>query len=112
MRILDIVQLCSLSESVSNYPDFIGLKVMYTEPCLLNFPQLRGKVGTIISINKYKNYEVDFSPEKLTNNRNWICSNYPNAKIGIIFNDFTNIHPYHRYVFDYYKKIYFSVKPL
>ena len=43
---------------------------------------------------------------------NWICSNYPNAKIGIIFNDFTNIHPYHRYVFDYYKKIYFSVKPL
>jgi hypothetical protein len=43
---------------------------------------------------------------------NWICSNYPNAKIGIIFNDFTNTHPYHRYVFDYYKKIYFSVKPL
>jgi Ni2+-binding GTPase involved in maturation of urease and hydrogenase len=35
-----------------------------------------------------------------------------NAKIGIIFNDFTNPHPYHRYVFDYYKKIYFSVKPL
>ena len=43
---------------------------------------------------------------------NWICSNYPNAKLGIIFNDFTNTHPYHRYVFDYYKKIYFSVKPL
>ena len=30
----------------------------------------------------------------------------------IIFNDFTNTHPYHRYVFDYYKKmdnIYFLV---
>jgi hypothetical protein len=43
---------------------------------------------------------------------NWICSNYPNAKLGIIFNDFTNTHPYHRYIFDYYRKIYFSVKPL
>ena len=43
---------------------------------------------------------------------NWICSNYPNAKIGIIFNDSTNTHPYHRYIFDYYKKMYFSVKPL
>ena len=43
---------------------------------------------------------------------NWICSNYPNAKIGIIFNDITNTHPYHRYVFDYYKKMYFNVKPL
>jgi len=43
---------------------------------------------------------------------NWICSNYPDSKIGIIFNDDTNIHPYHKYVFDYYKKLYFTVKEL
>jgi hypothetical protein len=36
---------------------------------------------------------------------NWILSNYPNMNIGILFQDNTNTHPYHRYVFDYYKKI-------
>ena len=36
---------------------------------------------------------------------NWILSSYPNMNIGILFQDNTNTHPYHRYVFDYYKKI-------
>ena len=33
---------------------------------------------------------------------NWILSSYPNANIGILFQDNTNTHPYHRYVFNYY----------
>ncbi len=41
---------------------------------------------------------------------NWICSNYPNAKIGIIFQDDTNTHPYHRFVFPKYKEQFFYVK--
>jgi len=36
---------------------------------------------------------------------NWILSLYPNTKIGILFQDNTNTHPYHRYIFDYYKNI-------
>jgi hypothetical protein len=61
------------------------------------------------------NLDIDLSETSILTRckaENWICSKYPNAKIGFIFNDFTNTHPYHRYVFDYYKKIYFSVKPL
>lgn len=66
-------------------------------------------------IKKLVNLDIDLSETSILTRckaENWICSNYPNAKIGIIFNDNTNTHPYHRYVFDYYKKIYFSVKPL
>ena len=36
---------------------------------------------------------------------NWILSEYPNGKFGILFQDDTNIHPYHRYVFEYYKDL-------
>ena len=43
---------------------------------------------------------------------NWICSGYPNAKLGILFNDYTNTHPYHRYVFNNYKSITFCPKPI
>ena len=43
---------------------------------------------------------------------NWICSNYPDAKIGIIFQDDTNTHPYHRYVFPYYKILKFYIKDI
>jgi hypothetical protein len=66
-------------------------------------------------IKNLVNIDVDLTETSILTRckaENWICSNYPNAKLGIIFNDFTNTHPYHRYVFDYYKKIYFSVKPL
>jgi hypothetical protein len=41
---------------------------------------------------------------------NWILSNYPDLKYGVIFQDNTNIHPYHRYVFDYYRKMKFIIK--
>jgi hypothetical protein len=47
---------------------------------------------------------------------NWILSDYSNlnsnSKFGIIFQDNTNTHPYHRYVFNLYKKILFIVKEL
>lgn len=43
---------------------------------------------------------------------NWILSNYPDAIIGIIYQDNTNYHPYFRYVFDHYKKIDFYVNKL
>ena len=41
---------------------------------------------------------------------NWILSLYPNAKIGILFQDDTNTHPYHRHVFDYYKDLKIVIK--
>jgi hypothetical protein len=41
---------------------------------------------------------------------NWILSGFPNCNIGIIFQDDTNTHPYHRYVFDYYKKLKIIIK--
>ena len=43
---------------------------------------------------------------------NWICSKYPDAKLGVIFQDDTNTHPYHRYVFDYYKMMKFNIKTI
>jgi len=43
---------------------------------------------------------------------NWILSKYPDAIVGILFQDNTNTHPYHRYVFDYYKKMDIIVKRL
>jgi len=43
---------------------------------------------------------------------NWICSKYPDVKLGVIFQDDTNTHPYHRYVFDYYKMMKFNIKLL
>ena len=43
---------------------------------------------------------------------NWILSKYPDMNAGILFQDITNIHPYHRYVFDYYKKLDFIVKKI
>jgi len=43
---------------------------------------------------------------------NWILSKSPNAKIGVIFQDITNTHPYHRYVFEYYKELKIIVKKI
>jgi len=41
---------------------------------------------------------------------NWILSLYPECKIGILFQDDTNTHPYHRYIFDYYKDLKIIIK--
>lgn len=43
---------------------------------------------------------------------NWILSNYPKANIGILFQDDTNLHPYHRFVFDTYKELNIIIKKL
>lgn len=64
--------------------------------------------------------KLDFLPLDLTNNsintryraENWILSKYPDAKVGIAFQDDTNTHPYHRYVFEYYEKMNFLIKKL
>jgi hypothetical protein len=57
--------------------------------------------------------KLNYLKLNLTNNssntryqaENWILSNYPDCKIGILFQDDTNTHPYHRYVFNYYKNM-------
>jgi len=59
-------------------------------------------------IEKLPYLEVDLSNKSnLTRFRaeNWILSEYPNGKFGLLFQDSTNIHPYHRYVFEYYKDL-------
>ena len=43
---------------------------------------------------------------------NWILSNFPDAKVGILFQDSTNTHPYHRYVFEYYKEMNIIINQL
>lgn len=56
-------------------------------------------------INKLKNLEIDYSENaKYTRYRaeNWILSD-DDCKIGILFQDYTNTHPYHRYLFENYK---------
>ncbi len=48
--------------------------------------------------------------KKRYKSENWLLSLYPHGKFGVIFQDDTNTHPYHRYVFDYYKKFAFIIK--
>ena len=57
-------------------------------------------------INKLPYLNINFNDDLYEcrfNAENWILSNYPDSKIGILFQDNTNTHPYHRYIFDYYK---------
>ena len=56
-------------------------------------------------ITKLKNLDIDYSDNsKFTRYRaeNWILSN-DECKIGVLFQDYTNTHPYHRYIFDKYR---------
>jgi hypothetical protein len=43
---------------------------------------------------------------------NWILSNYEknDLNFGLIYQDFTNPHPYHKFIFDNYKKNNFLIK--
>ena len=62
--------------------------------------------------------KLSYIPLDLTKNsintryraENWILSNSPLKNIGIVFQDNTNLHPYHKYVFDYYKKMSIIIK--
>lgn len=65
-------------------------------------------------ISKLKNLEIDYSDNaKYTRYRaeNWILSDN-SCKIGVIFQDYTNTHPYHRYVFDNYKNEKILIKKM
>jgi hypothetical protein len=66
-------------------------------------------------INKLNYINIDYTLNSYNTRyraENWILSNYPNGKFGIIFQDSTNTHPYHRYVFDYYRNMKFMIKLL
>lgn len=62
--------------------------------------------------------KLNYIPLDLTNNsnltryraENWILSHFPDTKIGFILQDDTNTHPYHRYVFEYYKGFNILIK--
>jgi hypothetical protein len=59
-------------------------------------------------IEKLPFLQIDMSDKAFISRykaENWILSEYPNGKFGILFQDDTNIHPYHRYVFEYYKDL-------
>lgn len=66
-------------------------------------------------IDKLEYIELDLTKNSINTRykaENWILSQYPDMNCGIIFQDDTNTHPYHRYVFDYYKDIIISVYKL
>ena len=66
-------------------------------------------------IDKLNYLELDYTKESINTRyraENWILSNYPETKIGILFQDITNTHPYHRYVFDYYKNMKIIIKKI
>jgi len=59
-------------------------------------------------IEKLPFLQIDMSDKAFISRykaENWILSEYPSGKFGILFQDDTNIHPYHRYVFEYYKEL-------
>ena len=63
-------------------------------------------------IDKLKYLEIDYSDKaKFTRYRaeNWILSS-DESKIGVIYQDYTNTHPYHRYVFENYKNNFDLIK--
>jgi hypothetical protein len=60
-------------------------------------------------INKLCYINLDYSENSYKTrfkSENWILSKYEEGsnKFGILYQDYTNTHPYHRYVFDNYKK--------
>jgi hypothetical protein len=66
-------------------------------------------------INKLSYLPLDLTKNSINTRykaENWILSNIPNAIVGILYQDDTNTHPYHRYVFDYYKDMKFYIRKL
>ena len=64
--------------------------------------------STKTHIDKLDFIKLDLSKNSINTRfraENWILSNYPNMNIGLLFQDNTNTHPYHRYVYDYYKRM-------
>jgi hypothetical protein len=66
-------------------------------------------------INKLCYLPVDLTINSINTRykaENWILSNIPDANVGILFQDDTNTHPYHRYIFNYYREMKFLIKDL
>ena len=67
-------------------------------------------------IKNLKKLEISYDSNDRKNSRfqceNWILSNLDNKNIGIIYQDNTNIHPYHRYIFNNYKNKELYIKKL
>jgi hypothetical protein len=66
-------------------------------------------------INKLCYLPVDLTKNSINTRykaENWILSNIPDANVGILFQDDTNTHPYHRYIFNYYREMKFLIKDL
>jgi hypothetical protein len=66
-------------------------------------------------IDKLNFLDLDLSNSSINTryiSENWILSNYPDCNVGFLFQDDTNTHPYHRYVFDYYKDMNIFIKKL
>jgi len=66
-------------------------------------------------INKLCYLQTDLTKNSINTRyraENWILSNIPETKVGILFQDDTNTHPYHRYVFNYYREMKFLIKDL
>lgn len=66
-------------------------------------------------IDKLIYLELDLTDNSINTRyraENWILSKFPEACVGILFQDETNTHPYHRYIFEYYKNIKFFIKKL
>jgi hypothetical protein len=65
-----------------------------------------------LNINSETNIENINLEIKRYQCENWILSNCKNRNIGIIYQDNTNLHPYHRYVFPNYKNKKLLIKNL
>ena len=68
-------------------------------------------------IDKLDYLQLDFTKNAINTRflaENWILSKYGenNVNIGILFHDITNTHPYHRYIFDFYKDLKIIIKKL
>jgi hypothetical protein len=66
-------------------------------------------------IDKLDYINIDYSKNSINTRyraENWILSKYPDCNTGVLFWDNTNTHPYHRYVFDYYRNMKVFVKIL
>ena len=86
----------------------------------LNYFDTSNLLNNNIDTSNLLNNNIDTSNLLNNNNleikryqcENWILSNKKNRNIGIIYQDNTNIHPYHRYVFDNYKNKKLLIKNL
>lgn len=74
-----------------------------------NFWWSRSSYIKTLNLLKVDNENME---EKRFQCENWILSKIENRNIGIIYQNNTNIHPYHRYIFEDYKNKKLHIKKL